>query len=274
MGCPSTAGSVARPEARRDLRPRRRGGRLDVQDVREGRAPPARRRPDPPLHRPHPEDQPDGGRHDRAGPSCGLDRLAKKLPLDAPWTASKAAEWDQRSLAWYLEHTGIRTAIGRDLFEMAIRGLFAGDLDEVSFLNLLMLVRGHGSINTLFSIEGGAQENLVDGGAGSIARRVADELGDAVRLSAPVRSVTQRDDHVVVEAGDLMVSARARGRRASRPRSRSRSSSIPRCPTIASRSTATRSPDRRRRRSSCTTSRSGGPTGSAVRPPSRARRRR
>ena len=40
----------------------------------------------------------------------------------------------------------------------------------------------HGSINTLFSIEKGAQENLVEGGAGSIAQRVADELGDAVRL--------------------------------------------------------------------------------------------
>ena len=37
---------------------------------------------------------------------------------------------------------------------------------------------------------------MVDGGAGSIARRIADELGDAVRLNAPVRSITQHDDHV------------------------------------------------------------------------------
>ncbi len=137
-----------------------------------------------------------------------LDRMAKKVPLDAPWTATKAQEWDQRSIAWYLGHTGIRTDLARDLFDMAVRGLFAGDLNEVSFLNLLMLVRGHGSINTLFSIEKGSQENLVDGGAGSIAARVADDLGDAVRLSAPVRAVSQRDDHVLVEAGDLTVRAR------------------------------------------------------------------
>jgi monoamine oxidase len=137
-----------------------------------------------------------------------LDRLAKKVPLEAPWEAEKAREWDERSLAWYLEHTGIRTTIGRDLFEMAIRGLFAGDLAEVSFLNLLMLVRGHGSINTLFSIEDGAQENLVDGGAGSIARRVADELGDAMRLRSPVRAVRQADDHLVVSAVDVTVAAR------------------------------------------------------------------
>jgi monoamine oxidase len=137
-----------------------------------------------------------------------LDRLAKQVPLDAPWTAKRAAEWDARSVRTYLERTGIRTSIGRDLYEMAIRGLFTGDLGEVSFLHLLFLVRAHGSINTLFSIEGGSQENLIEGGAGSIAQRVADALGDAVRLSSPVRSVTQRPDGVAVAAGDLTVTSR------------------------------------------------------------------
>jgi monoamine oxidase len=137
-----------------------------------------------------------------------LDRMAKHVPLEAPWTAKRAAEWDSRSVAWYLERSGIRTAIARDLFEMAVRGLFTGDLNDVSFLHLLFLVRAHGSINTLFSIEGGTQENMVEGGAGSIAQRVADALGDAVRLNAPARSIRQREDHVLVDAGDLTVSAR------------------------------------------------------------------
>ena len=95
-----------------------------------------------------------------------IDRLAKRVPLDAPWTARRAAEWDARSVAWFVERTRIRTPIARDLFEMAVRGLFAADLNEVSFLHLLLLVHGHGSINTLFSIEGGSQENMVVGGRG------------------------------------------------------------------------------------------------------------
>ena len=53
-------------------------------------------------------------------------------------------------------------------------------------------IRAHGSINTLFSISGGAQENLVVGGAGSIAKRVADDLGAAVRLNTPVRAIRQK----------------------------------------------------------------------------------
>ncbi len=132
-----------------------------------------------------------------------LDRLSKQVPVDAPWTAKRAEEWDGRSIAWWLERTRIRTPIGRDLFEMAVRGLFAADLNEVSFLHLLQLVRAHGSINTLFSIEGGSQENMVDGGAGSIAQRIAESLGDAVHLGAPVRSIAQQLDRIVVDADGL-----------------------------------------------------------------------
>ena len=58
---------VARAVSRRDLRARGRGRRVHVQDVRQGRAPPRRRRPHAPLHRADPEDQPARGDHDRAG---------------------------------------------------------------------------------------------------------------------------------------------------------------------------------------------------------------
>ena len=137
-----------------------------------------------------------------------LDRMAKRLPVEAPWTAKRAGEWDARSVAWFLERSGIRTAIARDLFDSVVRGLFCGDLNQVSFLNLLFLIRASGGFNTLVSIKGGYQENLVVGGAGSIARRVADALGDAVRLNTPVRTILQRADHVVVESTEITVSAR------------------------------------------------------------------
>ncbi|MGO9875135.1 MAG: flavin monoamine oxidase family protein [Acidimicrobiia bacterium] len=136
-----------------------------------------------------------------------IDRMAKQVPIEAPWTAQRASEWDSQTVAAWLERSGIRTTIGRALFEMAVRGLFTGDLNDVSLLNLLFLVRAHGSIEALFSIEGGSQENMIEGGAGSIARRMADDLGDAVRLQAPVRSVTQGDDHVIVETDELAIRA-------------------------------------------------------------------
>ncbi|HET6794870.1 MAG TPA: NAD(P)/FAD-dependent oxidoreductase [Acidimicrobiales bacterium] len=137
-----------------------------------------------------------------------IDRLARKVPADAPWTAARAAEWDARTIGSWVARAGVRTRIGHDLFEMAVRGLFATDLDKVSLLHLLQLVNGHHGINVLFSIEGGGQENLIEGGAGSIARRMADDLGDSVRLSAPVRAVTQGAGGVVVTADGITVSCR------------------------------------------------------------------
>jgi monoamine oxidase len=137
-----------------------------------------------------------------------LDRLAHKVPMEAPWTADRATEWDTETVASYLNRTRISSTIGSDLYEMAVRGLFAADLSDVSFLHLLYLVRAHGSINTLFSIRGGSQENMVDGGAGSIAQRIADGLGDSVRLNEAVRSISQHDDRVVVHATGRSVSAR------------------------------------------------------------------
>lgn len=137
-----------------------------------------------------------------------LDRMAKRVPVDAPWTAKRAAEWDSRTIASWLERSGVRTTVAQDLLETALRGLFTADLDDVSLFHLLFLIRSAGSFNTLTAIEGGYQENMVDGGAGSIAGRMADALGDAVRLNVPVRAITQRGDHVVVEAVELTVTAR------------------------------------------------------------------
>jgi monoamine oxidase len=137
-----------------------------------------------------------------------VDRMAKKIDVDEPWNSPGAAELDTRTIADWFEQMRVRRGIGRDLFEMALRGLFTSDLHQVSLLHLLFLVRGHGSIETLFSIENGSQENLIEGGAAAIAQRIAGELGDAVRLQAPVRSLAQDDDHVTIEADGVSVTAK------------------------------------------------------------------
>jgi monoamine oxidase len=129
------------------------------------------------------------------------------VPVDAPWTAAKASEWDAMTVADFLRSVPIRNPLGRNLFEMAVRGLFTGPLDETSFLNLLFLVRAHGSINTLFSVANGSQDTLVAGGAGTMAARIAGELGDAVELGTPVRTIEHDANGVVVRSDRLEVRA-------------------------------------------------------------------
>ena len=137
-----------------------------------------------------------------------VDRMAKRVPVDAPWTAPRAAQWDAMSVADFLATTNIRTDLARDLFDSAVRGLMAAPLEETSFLHLLFLAHAHGSISKLFSIEGGAQENLVVGGAGEIARRMTEQLEGSVRLGQPVQSISQLTDHVEVQTAGVTVRAR------------------------------------------------------------------
>ena len=138
-----------------------------------------------------------------------LNRMSKKVPVEQPWLARNAADWDQQTIGSWFAGTRISSAIGRALFEMALRGLMGTDLDDVSLLHLLFLAHAHGGIDKLFAIEGGAQENLVTGGMGEIAFRTAADLGDdQVRLNAPVRRIAQQGSGAVVEADGCTVSAR------------------------------------------------------------------
>ncbi len=137
-----------------------------------------------------------------------LDRWSKKVPVDAPWDAPKAKEWDGQSIADWWERSGVRTKAARGIFEVALRGMFTCELSEASLLHLLLLVRSAGGWNSLTSIEGGYQDSLIDGGAGAAARAIAGKLGDAVRLSSPVRRVTQSHDRVTVESDGASVTAR------------------------------------------------------------------
>ncbi len=139
-----------------------------------------------------------------------IDRLAKQVPLEAPWTAKRAAEWDATPISSWVERSGISKGIARDLFECATRGLFTSEngLDDTSFLNLLFLVHSHGSINTLFSIRNGSQDSLIEGGAGRAARAIAEKLGSAVRLNSPVREITQEAGRITVGSADAIVESR------------------------------------------------------------------
>jgi monoamine oxidase len=139
---------------------------------------------------------------------AGADLMARTVPRDEPWRGRFSRYWDSKSVSWWLRRCGVQTSVGRDLFEMAVRGLFPYDLDETSLLHLLFLVRSHGGLNKLFSIEGGAQENLVDGSMSSIAEKVAADLGDHVRLAQPVRSIAQDSDVVTVSTDTIRVRAR------------------------------------------------------------------
>jgi monoamine oxidase len=136
-----------------------------------------------------------------------LDRMAAKIPLQAPWEAKHAARWDATTLgAWIDRNTA--PGAGREVLRGVLKDLYVADPGAVSLLGALHLIRAHTNLDKLFAIEGGDQQDRVAGGMQGIADRVAAELGDAVRLGCPVSRITHERDRVEVAGDDVVVTAR------------------------------------------------------------------
>ncbi len=127
-----------------------------------------------------------------------LDRLAKKLDPERPWEAAAAERWDGQTFATWIRRS-TATPAARDLIRLAIWAVWAAEPEDLSLLHVLFYIRSAGSFSALLDTEGGAQEARIVGGSQLISLRMAEALGDAVRLSSPVRRITSSGDGVTVE---------------------------------------------------------------------------
>ena len=127
-----------------------------------------------------------------------LDRLARQVPLDEPWRARRAYEWDQQT-AWTWIRRNVATPAARDILQIGVEGVWAAHPGDLSFLHLLFYIHSAGGFDALISTTGGAQESRIVGGSQRIALALADELGpDRIRFDTPVRTIAQDADGVRV----------------------------------------------------------------------------
>ena len=135
-----------------------------------------------------------------------LGKVARRVPPDAPWSAPKAAELDSQTLATWVRKAA-RTKKARKLLEIATGTVMGTSTAELSLLWMLSYVSSAGSFDALIDTEGGAQQDRFVGGSQQISKRLAEELGEGVVLSAPVRAISQDGAGLEVDADGL--SARA-----------------------------------------------------------------
>ena len=146
-----------------------------------------------------------------------LDTLAGQVPVDAPWRAPRALEWDAKSFDTWLRENTVNPAT-RNLLLSWLQPLVGADPAEMSLLFILWYVATAGNADNPGTFErsastgGGAQDSRVVGGSGLIPLRLAGQLGDAVALEAPVRrveagatDVTVTTDRGSVAAGRVVV---------------------------------------------------------------------
>jgi monoamine oxidase len=142
-----------------------------------------------------------------------LDQMASSVPVDQPYTAAKAQEWDRQTLdTWLRAHTS-----GSDEFmavvSAATEAIFGCEPRDLSLLYVLFYIASSGdeqhpgTFERNFNTAGGAQEQRFRGGAQQVPLRVAAGLGDRVVLSAPVRTIRQDGAGVTVVSDPLTVTA-------------------------------------------------------------------
>ena len=117
-----------------------------------------------------------------------LKRLIKRVSAEAPWEAEDAERLDEQTFATWIRAgrtnedraRGPRHRLPGRLLGRARRHLPAAR----------PLLRGlAGGWDDLLDTEGGAQQDRLAGGTQLISLRMAEELGDRVELSAPVRAI-------------------------------------------------------------------------------------
>lgn len=140
-----------------------------------------------------------------------FERIARNIPISAPWDARRARQLDDVSLGQWLRLVRA-TASSRDLMSIMTRVTWGCEPDDVSMLHATRYVRAAGGLDRLLDVENGAQQDLFPGGTQQIAELAAAELGARVVLDAPVRrierhgaGVTITSDQGQAEAGFVIV---------------------------------------------------------------------
>lgn len=128
-----------------------------------------------------------------------LNRLARQVPVDAPWKARRAARWDAETMASWGQRA-LRTRRGRAMFDTAVRAIWAAEASEQSLLYGLSYIHSYGNLGYLAATRGGAQHFRFEGGPSRLIEALAAKAPAAVTLDVPVHGIEQSRDHVTIHA--------------------------------------------------------------------------
>ncbi len=142
-----------------------------------------------------------------------LDQMATTVPVDAPWEASNAENWESYTLERWIKENSASPDFQR-LIPLATRPIFGADPRELSLLFVLFYIASsgdethQGTFERNFDTRGGAQQSRFVGGSQLIALKIASALGNRVVLSSPVRQIVQEGGGVTVHSDKVTVNAK------------------------------------------------------------------
>src|SRR4051794_6297145 len=136
-----------------------------------------------------------------------LEQMASTVPVDAPWTAPNAVEWDSTTFGQWLDANSADEE-AKWLLTLAFTIIDCEDPHCTSLLLTLFRIHACGGIDHMINTTGGAQESRIVGGSQQISLTMARQLGRRVILGSPVTDIHQRADDVLVTSKRIDVRCR------------------------------------------------------------------
>jgi monoamine oxidase len=126
-----------------------------------------------------------------------VGKLTAEVPLEDPWNAPKAREWDATTVEeWIRSQT--RDPGARAMLRLMVEGLYTAEPDQVSLLFFLSYIKSGGRLEDLWNTRDAAQAYVVPGSLHQLAGRMGAELHDVLALEAPATSIAQDGGGVTV----------------------------------------------------------------------------
>ena len=108
-----------------------------------------------------------GGAIPRLSPRCsstwgrprpGSIAWRRAVPLDAPWVAARARDWDGQTFETWIRHNTV-TRGARELFTLYAEAVFAAEPADLSLLHALFYTHSGNGVDVLAGTSGGAQQD-------------------------------------------------------------------------------------------------------------------
>ena len=127
-----------------------------------------------------------------------FDELAKSIDTAQPYNHKNAIKWDSITVQNWMEKNST-SKVAQKAFSIGIKAIFTVEPKEISMLHALFYAKSGNSMDTLISVDGGAQQDRIHGGSHGLCSALSEKVGDRLKLSHAVSQVDYSDSHVSVQ---------------------------------------------------------------------------
>ncbi|MDU0420538.1 FAD-dependent oxidoreductase [Staphylococcus simulans] len=136
-----------------------------------------------------------------------LNSLSEDINSDEPWNSEKALEKDEDTIGNWLEKQSL-TEDAKQIINSLVRSIFCTDPKQISLLYALLCFKQGGGLEKMIAVEGGSQQDKVQGSIFSVAENMYKNLNDKIKLNEAVQQIEQSNDSVKVYTKDNVYNAK------------------------------------------------------------------